>query len=97
MSDAFETASPEQRPHLLRSVTDPAAAAHFASQRHSTDWQPCFDVCVPALETCALLMMVKNKLTSSDKTWTITIAWAFVVFSASSPFGMGSHGYPLLG
>jgi hypothetical protein len=61
MSDAFETASPEQRPHLLRSVTDPAAAAHFASQRHSADWQPCFDVCVPALETCALLMMVKDE------------------------------------
>jgi len=58
---AFREASPESRPELLRGITDRQAASTYAAQRASGAWAPQFDLFVPALASCALLLMVKDE------------------------------------
>jgi Glycosyl transferase family 2 len=57
----FEAAPAEHRPEILRAITDPIAAAHFVAQRHGTMWLPRFDLSIPELAACALVLMVKDE------------------------------------
>ena len=59
--EQFEAAPSVHRPNMLRAITDPIAAAHFASQRPGPGWAPCFDLSIPELAACALVLMVKDE------------------------------------
>lgn len=61
VTERFNTVPPDRRPDVLRSITDPIAAANFAAQRHSADWSPCFDVVIPELASCALMLLIKDE------------------------------------